>query len=97
MTYLIVERYQYTLPMKMQKSAWQVQNAQPHYAAIYIDQEGTLRHEWSLSISNHYESVFLPRVTSEFLKAVAESNGSGPPNVGRKLNTLRTRTGVAFG
>ncbi|KAJ5982092.1 hypothetical protein N7451_012192 [Penicillium sp. IBT 35674x] len=45
-----------------------------HFALIYIDKEGNLHHEMSPSISASRQTVLSPQVTTEFLKAVAESN-----------------------
>ncbi|KAJ5292318.1 uncharacterized protein N7443_008271 [Penicillium atrosanguineum] len=50
----------------------------PHFAIIYIDREGNLRHEASRSIANNRETILSPRVTNEFLRAVARSRDSGP-------------------
>ncbi|KAJ6126574.1 hypothetical protein N7523_002186 [Penicillium sp. IBT 18751x] len=50
----------------------------PHFALIYIDREGNLRHEASRSIANSRETILSPRVTNEFLRAVARSRDSGP-------------------
>jgi hypothetical protein len=50
----------------------------PHFALIYIDRDGNLRHEASHSIANSRESILSPRVTNEFLRAVARSRDPGP-------------------
>lgn len=47
-----------------------------HFALIYIDREGNLRHEMSPSISNCAQAILSPQVTRQFLKAVAESSES---------------------
>ncbi|KAJ6088058.1 hypothetical protein N7499_004240, partial [Penicillium canescens] len=73
---------------------WQDQRAHSHYALIYIDQEGTVRHEWSHSISDHYKSILSPKVTFEFLKAVAESTGGGHcPSYVPSFGTKKTSRG----
>jgi hypothetical protein len=44
-----------------------------HFALIFIDQAGNLRHEASPSISGSRERILSPSVTNEFLQAVARS------------------------
>ncbi|KAJ5593858.1 uncharacterized protein N7459_000066 [Penicillium hispanicum] len=51
--------------------------AYPHFALIYIDRDGILRHEASPSIANSRESILSPRVTDAFLRAVAMSTETG--------------------
>ncbi|KAJ5117426.1 hypothetical protein N7448_011058 [Penicillium atrosanguineum] len=48
-----------------------------HFALIYIDRDGQLRYETSSSISDSVKTILSPRVTREFLKAVAESKEGG--------------------
>lgn len=48
-----------------------------HFALIYIDREGNLRHEMSSSISDSAQAILSPRLTREFLQAVAESSENG--------------------
>ncbi|KAJ5769728.1 uncharacterized protein N7511_001779, partial [Penicillium nucicola] len=48
-----------------------------HFALIYIDREGNLRHETSTSISDSAQAILSPRVIGEFLQAVAESSERG--------------------
>lgn len=50
--------------------------AYPHYALIYIDSDGNLRHEASRSVANSREAILSPRVTNEFLRAVVRSGGA---------------------
>lgn len=45
--------------------------AYPHFAIIYIDRYGNLRHETSQSIANSREIILSPWVTDAFLRAVA--------------------------
>ncbi|KAJ5909359.1 hypothetical protein N7504_004002 [Penicillium tannophilum] len=52
--------------------------AHPHFALIYIDRDGNLRHEASPSIANSREAILSPRVTDAFLQAVARSGEPGP-------------------
>lgn len=52
-----------------------------HFALIYIDRDGQLRYETSPSISDSVETILSPRVTREFLKAVAESGGYSAPGL----------------
>ncbi|KAJ5930231.1 hypothetical protein N7466_005724 [Penicillium verhagenii] len=52
--------------------------AHPHFALIYIDRDGNLRHEASPSIANSREAILSPRVTDAFLQAVAMSGEPGP-------------------
>ncbi|KAJ5414924.1 hypothetical protein N7509_000022 [Penicillium cosmopolitanum] len=52
-----------------------------HFALIYIDREGKICHETSPSISDSARAI----MTSEFLKAVAESNEGGFPTPALKL------------
>ncbi|KAJ6014870.1 hypothetical protein N7540_009461 [Penicillium herquei] len=47
----------------------------PHFALIYIDREGNLRHQASQSVAHSRESILSPRVTDAFLRAVASSRG----------------------
>ncbi|KAJ5216244.1 uncharacterized protein N7498_002651 [Penicillium cinerascens] len=47
--------------------------AYPHFAIIYIDRYGNLRHETSQSIANSRETILSPWVTDAFLRAVARS------------------------
>ncbi|KAJ5240497.1 uncharacterized protein N7469_002088 [Penicillium citrinum] len=51
----------------------------PHFALIYIDWEGNLRHESSPSIANSRKTILSPRVTDEFLRAVARSRNAISP------------------
>jgi hypothetical protein len=44
-----------------------------HFAMIYIDRDGNLCKRASESISESRENILSPRVTSEFLRAVAMS------------------------
>jgi hypothetical protein len=44
-----------------------------HFAMIYIDNDGNLCQRASDSISESREAIFSPRVTGEFLRAVAMS------------------------
>lgn len=48
----------------------------PHFALIYIDRQGNLRHESSLSVANSRETILSPLVTDEFLRAVQRSSGA---------------------
>ncbi|OQD72632.1 hypothetical protein PENDEC_c020G04837 [Penicillium decumbens] len=48
----------------------------PHFALIYIDRDGNLCHEASRSIADSRETILSPRVTNEFLRAVARSRDS---------------------
>ncbi|CAI7668131.1 unnamed protein product [Penicillium pancosmium] len=50
----------------------------PHFALIYIDRQGNLRHESSLSVANSRETILSPLVTDEFLRAVQRSSGAPP-------------------
>lgn len=50
----------------------------PHFALIYIDRQGNLRHESSQSIANSRETILSPLVTGEFLRAVQRSSGTVP-------------------
>lgn len=52
--------------------------AYPHFALIYIDRQGNLRHESSLSVANSRETILSPLVTDEFLRAVHRSSGAAP-------------------
>lgn len=47
--------------------------AYPHFAVIYIDRYGNLRHETSQSIANSRETILSPWATDAFLRAVARS------------------------
>ncbi|KAJ5707393.1 hypothetical protein N7488_007194 [Penicillium malachiteum] len=47
----------------------------PHFALIFIDREGNLRHQASQSVAHSRESILSPRVTDAFLRAVASSRG----------------------
>ena len=52
------------------------ENFVEHFALIYIDHEGNLRHQVSASIFDNVQSILSPQVTRAFLKAVAESRAS---------------------
>ncbi|KAJ5379742.1 uncharacterized protein N7496_002170 [Penicillium cataractarum] len=52
--------------------------AYPHFALIYIDRDGNLRHEASPSIRNSREAILSPGVTNAFLQAVARSGETVP-------------------
>ncbi|KAJ5083019.1 hypothetical protein N7532_012062 [Penicillium argentinense] len=62
----------------------------PHFALIYIDREGNLRQESSLSIANSRETILSPRVTDEFLRAVARSRGAAPSHSPCKCHIPRS-------
>ncbi len=61
--------------------------AYPHFALIYIDREGNLRHEASPSIQNSREAILSPGVTNAFLQAVARSGEGVPSHSLRKSHT----------
>lgn len=48
-----------------------------HFAIIYINRDGQLRHDTSSSISNDVQAVLSPELTREFLRAVADSRNNG--------------------
>ena len=50
----------------MSRQNQQSELSYPHFALIYIDREGNLRHEASRSIANSRETILSPRVTNEF-------------------------------
>ncbi|KAJ5087049.1 hypothetical protein NUU61_008356 [Penicillium alfredii] len=50
-----------------------IELAYPHYALIYIDADGNLRHQSSQSIADSYQTIVSPSVTDAFLRAVARS------------------------
>lgn len=62
--------------------------AHPHFALIYIDRDGNLRHEASPSIANSREAILSPRVTDAFLQAVARSREPGTSRSSCKLEIL---------
>ncbi|KAJ5540419.1 hypothetical protein N7494_005495 [Penicillium frequentans] len=49
-----------------------------HFALIYIDQNGILRHEVSQSLMDSRDIIFTPRVKDEFFRAIAHSTGLAP-------------------
>lgn len=57
----------------MPGSNWPDSQAYRHFALIYIDRNGNLRHEASSSIAHDSEAILSPRVTNAFLRAVAQS------------------------
>ncbi|KAJ5101061.1 hypothetical protein N7456_007113 [Penicillium angulare] len=57
----------------------QSQKLLEHFALIYVDREGNLRHEVSASIFAGAQSILSPQVTGAFLKAVAESRTDSFP------------------
>lgn len=69
---------------------WQDERAYPHFALIYIDQDGNLRHESSPSIADSREAILSPRVTNEFLRAVARSGEVPSSHSQRKSHTYLT-------
>ncbi|KAJ5190201.1 uncharacterized protein N7498_009186 [Penicillium cinerascens] len=66
------------VPATMSRRNQQGELTYPHFALIYIDRDGNLRHEASRSIANSRETILSPRVTNEFLRAVARSSDLGP-------------------
>ncbi|KAJ6010315.1 hypothetical protein N7451_001727 [Penicillium sp. IBT 35674x] len=50
-----------------------------HFALIYIDQNGVLRHEVSQSLMDSRDTIFTPRVKDEFLRAITKSTDLVPP------------------
>ncbi|KAJ5982660.1 hypothetical protein N7451_012760 [Penicillium sp. IBT 35674x] len=60
-----------------------------HFALIYIDKEGTLHHETSPSISASFQTILSSRVTTAFLKAVAESCEGGLSTPAQELPASR--------
>ncbi|KAJ5100831.1 hypothetical protein N7456_006883 [Penicillium angulare] len=60
----------------MSRQPQQCPNFLEHFALIYIDREGNLRHEVSASIFDSAYSILSPQVTGAFLKAVAEPRTS---------------------
>ncbi|KAJ5292207.1 hypothetical protein N7478_001458 [Penicillium angulare] len=57
----------------------QCPNFREHFALIYIDRKGNLRHEVSASIFDSAQSILSPQVTEAFLKAVAEPRTNSFP------------------
>ncbi|KAJ5791972.1 uncharacterized protein N7503_007950 [Penicillium pulvis] len=49
-----------------------------HFALIYIDQNGNLRHEVSQSLMDSRDTIFTPRVKDEFFRAITQSTGLVP-------------------
>jgi hypothetical protein len=47
----------------------------PHFALVYIDRDGNLRHEVSRSIAHSSQIILSPEVTNEFLSAAEKSSG----------------------
>ncbi|KAF3389426.1 Uncharacterized protein F1880_004497 [Penicillium rolfsii] len=62
----------------MSRQNQQDELAYPHFALIYIDRDGNLRHEASPSIRNSREAILSPGVTNAFLQAVARSGETVP-------------------
>ncbi|KAJ5769599.1 hypothetical protein N7520_004158 [Penicillium odoratum] len=65
--------------------------AHPHFALIYIDRDGNLRHEASPSIASSREAILSPRVTDAFLQAVARSEDLGTSHSPCKSHTHSRR------
>ncbi|KAJ5292138.1 hypothetical protein N7478_001389 [Penicillium angulare] len=63
----------------------QCQNSLEHFAIVYIDRQGNLRHEVSPSLFDSGRSILSPKVTGAFLKAVAESRTSSFPEPPKSL------------
>ncbi|KAJ6114319.1 hypothetical protein N7486_000097 [Penicillium sp. IBT 16267x] len=76
--------------------------AHPHFALIYIDRDGNLRHVASPSIANSRETILSPRVTDAFLQAVARSGEPGPSRSsfevesGASVSPPKTTTGQSL-
>lgn len=66
---------------------WQDGQAYRHFALIYIDRDGNLRHEASPSVAHSRETILSPRVTNEFLRAVAQSGEASPSHSQCKSHT----------
>lgn len=66
------------IPTSMSAQNQQNSPEYPHFALIYIDRQGNLRHESSLSVANSRETILSPLVTDEFLRAVQRSSGATP-------------------
>ncbi|KAJ5087294.1 hypothetical protein N7456_010910 [Penicillium angulare] len=66
----------------------------PHFALIYIDRDGNLRHEASQSVANSRESILSPRVTDAFLRAVARSREPVPSHSHCKCVTYLSFTSL---
>lgn len=66
------------IPTGMSTNNQQNSPEYPHFALIYIDRQGNLRHESSLSVANSRETILSPLVTDEFLRAVQRSSGATP-------------------
>ncbi|KAJ5743785.1 hypothetical protein N7533_008655 [Penicillium manginii] len=69
----------------------------PHFALIYIDRQGNLRHESSLSVANSRETILSPLVTDEFLRAVQRSSAATPSHSRFELGAPPTYHPVASG
>ncbi|KAJ5976523.1 hypothetical protein N7481_010230 [Penicillium waksmanii] len=61
----------------MSSQAPQDYTSAQHFALIYIDQYGKIRHQVSPSIVHYRDTILSPQVTTEFLKAVAKSTQVG--------------------
>lgn len=72
------------LPVTMSGYNSQDERDYPHYAMIYIDHNGNLRHESSPSVANNFPN---PQVTNEFLRAVARSGEASPSHSQRMSHT----------
>lgn len=72
----------------MSRQNQQDELAYPHFALIYIDRDGNLRHEASPSIRNSREAILSPGVTNAFLQAVARSGEAVPSHSLSKCHIL---------
>ncbi|KAJ6000910.1 hypothetical protein N7481_001319 [Penicillium waksmanii] len=61
----------------MSSQAPQDYTSAQHFALIYIDQYGKIRHQVSPSLVHYRGTILSPQVTTEFLKAVAKSTQVG--------------------
>jgi len=80
-------RIQRPATMSRQNRNQQGELTYPHFALIYIDRDGNLCHEASRSIADSRETILSPRVTNEFLRAVARSRDSDQSHSQRKSHT----------
>lgn len=72
-TPLNLQRSELTKPANVASQAPRDYAPAQHFALIYMDQYGTIRHEVSPSIVHCRDTILSPQVTAEFLKAVANS------------------------
>lgn len=61
-----------------------------HFAMIYIDNDGNLCQRASDSISESRQTILSPRVTGEFLRAVAMSREAHATQCQGKVSTYST-------